>query len=113
MIEDKQEYEEAATPAEDSPTAQAGDDRPDEEFDEQALAEIIAEDQSIEEEFFSLDSEDDSEDDSEGDEGEAAEKIDVVSSESHSEAAPESLNGASEDHSGAGDDDIIATRDEL
>ncbi|HEU0185123.1 MAG TPA: SMC-Scp complex subunit ScpB [Blastocatellia bacterium] len=109
MIEDKQEYEEAATPAEDSPTTQAEDDQSDEEFDEQALAEIIAEDQSIEEEFFSLDSEGDSE----GDEGETAKKIDVVSSESHSEAAPESLNGASEDHPGAGDDDIIATRDEL
>jgi segregation and condensation protein B len=109
MIEDNLEPEEAATPAEDSPTTQMGDDQPDEELDEQALAEIIAEDQAIEDEFFSLDSEGDSE----SDEDEAAEKIETVSSEYLSEAAPGSLNGTSEDHSGAGDDDIKATRDEL
>jgi segregation and condensation protein B len=113
MIEDKQEYEEAATPADDSPTRQQSDDQSDlhsealseEGFDEQALVEILAEDQVIEDEFLLSDLDDD--------EGEEAEKIKFITSESTSEPATESLNGTSEDFSGAGDDEIKATRDEL
>ncbi|MBO0724787.1 MAG: SMC-Scp complex subunit ScpB [Blastocatellia bacterium] len=116
MIEDNQEYEEAATPAEDSPTRQEGDDQSeaqsDEGFDEQALAEILAEDQLIEDEFLLSDIEGDPEDNENG-EDEAAEKIKSVASESSSEPVMESLNGTSEDSSGAGDDEIKATRDEL
>jgi segregation and condensation protein B len=108
MIEDNLEPEEAATPAEDSPATQRGDDQSEEEFDEQELAEIIAEDQSIEDEFFSFDSEGDSEgdseDNSENPEDEAAEKIEIM--------AP-ALNGTSEDSSDVSDDEIKATREEL
>jgi segregation and condensation protein B len=103
MIEDNLELEEAARPAEDSPARQMGDDQPDENLDEQALAEILAEDQLIEDEFLSSDPDDDDDDDE-------AEKSEIIESESPSEPATESLNGTSE---GAGDDEIIATRDEL
>jgi len=108
MIEDNQELEEVALPVEDSLTRQQGDDQSDESesFDEQALAEILAEDQLIEDEFLSADAEGDDDDDE-------AEKIMVIASEAPSEPAMESLNGTSEDSSGAGDDEISATRDEL
>ncbi|HEY7183467.1 MAG TPA: SMC-Scp complex subunit ScpB [Blastocatellia bacterium] len=113
MIEDNQEYEEAATPADDSPTRQQGDDQSDihseaqfeEGFDEQALVEILAEDQVIEDEFLLSELEDN--------EGEEAEELKIIMSESTSEPAMESLNGTSEDSLGAGDDEIKATRDEL
>ena len=80
MIEDNQEYEEAATPADDSPTRQQSDDRSDiesdahseEGFDEQALVEILAEDQVIEDEFLLFDFEDD--------EGEESGKIKTIAS---------------------------------
>ncbi|HEU0180225.1 MAG TPA: SMC-Scp complex subunit ScpB [Blastocatellia bacterium] len=102
MIEDNQEHQEAALLAEDSPTGQQGDDQSDEGLDEQALADILAEDELIEDEFLSSDAED-----------ETAEKLMSIASESPSETATESLNGTSEDSSGAGDDEISATRDEL
>src|SRR5882672_5829409 len=102
MIEDNQELEEVALPVEDSLTRQQGDDQSDESesFDEQALAEILAEDQLIEDEFLSSDAE--------GDDDDEAEKIMVIASEAPSEPAMESLNGTSEDSSGAGDDEISA-----
>lgn len=102
MIEENQEHEEAAPPAEDSLTRQWGDDQSDEQFDGQELAEILAEDQLIEDEFLSS-----------GDEDEEAEKIRIIPSATPSELATESLNGKPEDYSDASDDDIRATRDEL
>jgi len=102
MIEDNQEHEEAAPPAEGSPTGQQGDDQSDEGLDEQALAEILAEDELIEDDFLSSDADD-----------ETAESLMIIASESPSETATESLNGTSEDFSGADDDEISATRDEL
>jgi hypothetical protein len=58
MIEENQEHEDAASPAEDSPARQAPDDQSDErpheqlddQLDEQALAEILAEDELIDDE---------------------------------------------------------------
>jgi segregation and condensation protein B len=102
MIEEKQEHEESAPPAEDSPTRPRDDDRSDEQDDERRLAEILAEDQLIEDEFLSY-----------GDEDEAAEKIRIISSAAPSEPATDWLNGTSEDSSGADADEISATRDEL
>jgi len=110
MIEDNQEHEEAAPPAEDSTMRQRGEDRSDvrpyeqsdEQLDEQALDEILAEDELIEDEFLSLDAEDEAEDD-----------FMAIETEPPSEPVAESLNGASEDSSDAGDDEISATRDEL
>jgi segregation and condensation protein B len=148
MIEDNQEYEEIATQAEDSLTAQTGDNQSDaqsnsqsdfqsdEGFDEQALAEILAEDELIEEEFLSSniaegiaegiaeDAEEGVEERAEEDveeraeegedaEDEETEEIELIESEPASKPAAESLNGTSEDFSGAGDDEIKATRDEL
>jgi segregation and condensation protein B len=98
MIEDNQEPEEASPTAGDPPASQRGDDQ----FDEQALAEILAEDQLIEDEFLYSDDED-----------EEAEKIRIITSAPPSEPATEPLNGTSEDSSDAGADDIRATRDEL
>ncbi|HEY9436800.1 MAG TPA: SMC-Scp complex subunit ScpB [Blastocatellia bacterium] len=110
MIEENQEHEEAAPTAEDSPARQAPDDqsdeRPyeqlDEELDEQALAEILAEDELIEDEFLAPGDEDDDE-----------EEVMAISPEPPSEPTAESLNGTPEDSSDAGDDEISATRDEL
>jgi segregation and condensation protein B len=114
MIEDNQEHEEAAPMAEDSPTLQATDDqsdeRPSEQLDErldeqldvQALAEILAEDELIEDEFLSPGAEDDDE-----------EEVMAIAPEPPFEPAAESLNGTPEDSSDAGDDEISATRDEL
>lgn len=106
MIEENQEHEEAAPPAEDSPTRQRDDDQsyepPDEDLDEQALAEILAEDELIEDEFFSS-----------GDEDEAAEEVMAIATGQPSEPMTESMNGTSVDSSDAGDDEIKATRDEL
>jgi len=110
MIEENQEHEEAALTAEDSPARQAPDDqsdeRPyeqlDEELDEQALAEILAEDELIEDEFLAPGDEDDDE-----------EEVMAISPEPPSEPTAESLNGTPEDSSDAGDDEISATRDEL
>jgi segregation and condensation protein B len=113
MIEDNQEYEEAATPAEDSPTGQPGDDQSDERLDEQALAEILAEDELIGDEFLSSNAEGGADDDSDEDSDEVLERIEIMASELSSEPVAESLNGASEDHSDADDDEIKATRDEL
>jgi segregation and condensation protein B len=109
MIEENQEHEEAAPMAEDSPELQATDDqsdeRPseqlDEQLDEQALTEILAEDELIEDEFLAPGDEDDDE------------EILAISPELLSKPAMESLNGALEDSSDAGDDEIRATRDEL
>lgn len=87
-------------------TSEDSSDRPyeqsDEQLDELALAEILAEDQLIEDEFLSA-----------GDEDEGPEEIIDFAPESPSEPAPESLNGTSEGSSDAGDDEISATRDEL
>src|SRR5215468_4076753 len=106
MIEENQEHEEAVSPAEDSTMRQRGEDqsdeRPNERLDEQGLAEILAEDELIEDEFLSLDAEDEAEDDF----------IDIET-EPPSEPMTESLNGTSEYSSDAGDDEISATRDEL
>jgi segregation and condensation protein B len=102
MIEENQEHEEAAPPAEDSQGDQRGDDQSDEQLDELALAEILAEDELIEDEFLSSDAED-----------EAAEEVMAIATEQPSEPMTESLNGNSEDSSDAGDDEISATRDEL
>jgi len=95
--------------AEDSPELQATDDqsdeRPSEQLDEQldaqALTEILAEDELIEDEFLAPGDEDDDE------------EILAISPELLSKPAMESLNGALEDSSDAGDDEIRATRDEL
>jgi segregation and condensation protein B len=106
MIEENQEHEEAVPPAEDSPARQVGDDqsdeRPYEQLDEQALAEILAEDELIEDEFLSPGEADDDE-----------EEVMAISPEPPSEPTAESLNGTPEDSSDAGDDEISATRDEL
>jgi segregation and condensation protein B len=106
MIEENQEHEEAAPTAEDSHRDPWGDDQsdewPDEQLDEQALDEILAEDQLIEDEFLSSDAED-----------EAAEEVIALMTEQLSEPMTESLNGTSEDSSDAVDDEISATRDEL
>ena len=102
MIEENQEHEEAAPPAEDSHGDQRGDDQSDEQLDELALAEILAEDELIEDEFLSSGAED-----------EAAEEVMALATEQPSEPMAESLNGTSEDSSDAGDDEISATRDEL
>jgi segregation and condensation protein B len=109
MIEENQEHEEAAPTAEDSTALQAPDDqsdeRPyeqlDEQLDEQALTEILAEDELIEDEFLAPGDEDDDE------------EVMAIALEPLSEPAVESLNGAPEDSSDAGDDEIRATRDEL
>jgi segregation and condensation protein B len=109
MIEDNQEHEEAAPTAEDSPAGQAPDDqsdeRPyeqlDEQLDVQALAEILAEDELIEDDFLAPGDEDEDE------------EIMAVSPELLANPAVESLNGTLEDSSDAGDDEIRATRDEL
>ncbi len=109
MIEENEEHEEAAPPAEDSPARLAPDDqsdeRPyeqlDEQLDEQALAEILAEDELIEDEFLAP-----------GDEDEDEEFM-AIAPEHLSEPTKESLNGTPEGSSDAGDDEISATRDEL
>ncbi|MBO0861451.1 MAG: SMC-Scp complex subunit ScpB [Chloracidobacterium sp.] len=109
MIEDNQEYEEGAKPAEDSPTrpqeVEKSELQSDEGFDERELAEILAEDQEIEDEFLLSGPVDD--------ENVEVEKIKIIASESPSEQVMESLNGTSDDSSGAEDDEIKATRDEL
>jgi segregation and condensation protein B len=122
MIEDNQEYEEVALPAEDAPINQSGDDQSDDqseaqsdvqaddEFDEQALAEILAEDQLIEDEFLSSDAEEGAEEDAEDEE---SEKVESIALEPDSAPAIGSLNGTSEDSSDVGDDEIKATREEL
>src|SRR5215475_7982982 len=106
MIEKNQEHEETAPTAEDSHRDTWGDDQsnewPEEQLDEQALAEILSEDQLIEDEFLSSDAED-----------EAAEEVMALMTEQPSEPRTKSLNGTSEDSSDAGDDEISATRDEL
>jgi segregation and condensation protein B len=106
MIEENQEHEEVVPPAEDSHGDQRGDDQSDERFDEQlgeqALAEILAEDELIEDEFLSSGAED-----------EEAEEVMAFATGLPSEPMTESLNGTSEDSSDAGDDEISATRDEL
>jgi segregation and condensation protein B len=106
MIEEKQEHEEAAPTAEDSHRDPWGDEQsdewPDEQLDKQALAEILAEDQLIEDEFLFSDAED-----------EAAEEVIALMTEQPSEPMTESMNGTPEDSSDAGDDEISATRDEL
>ena len=102
MIEEIQEHEEAVPPTEDSPMREQGDDQSDERLDEQALAEILDEDELIEDEFLSFGAED-----------EALEELMAIAPESPSGPAAESLNGTSENYSDAGDDEIRATRDEL
>src|SRR5262249_47535974 len=73
-----------------------------ETLDDRELTEILAEDQLIEDEFLTS-----------GDEDDAAEKIRIIASGPPSESANESLNGRAVDSSGANDDEIKATRDEL
>jgi hypothetical protein len=101
MIEENQEHEGAAPPAEDPPARPRDDEQSDEGFDEEALAEILAEDQLIEDEFLSS-----------GDEDEE-EMVEFGAAESPSEPAAGLLNGTSENSSDTGDDEIRATRDEL
>jgi segregation and condensation protein B len=106
MSEEKQQREEAAMVAEEL----NDDSQSDEQIDGESLAEILAEDELIEDEFLSS-----------GDEDVAAERIRIIASdesvveaaaESRSESASESLNGtfvkAVDDA-----DDIRATREEL
>jgi len=100
IIEENQEHEEVAPPAEDSHARPQGDEQSDELLDEQALAEILEEDQSIEDDFLSSGEEDE-------------EEIKIIASESTSEPGRESLNGTAENSSDASDDEISATRDEL
>src|SRR5262245_4896645 len=86
MIEENQEHEDVVPPAEDSHGDQRGDDQsdewPDEQLDEQTLAEILAEDQLIEDEFLFSDAED-----------EAAEEVMALMTGQPSEPMTESLNG--------------------
>src|SRR5262245_23787580 len=101
MIEENQEHEETAPPAEDSTARQGGreqsDERPherlDEQLDEQYLAEILAEDQLIEDEFLSPGADDDDDD----------EEIMAFAPELLSKPPAESLNGTPEDSSDADD----------
>jgi len=105
-----EEVEQIEIIAEDSPASQPGDDQSDEQLDEQTLAEILAEDELIEDEFLSADDDGKSEDE---DEDEDAEQITIITAKALSNPAMESLNGTAEDHSSIGDDEIKATRDEL
>jgi segregation and condensation protein B len=100
IIEENQEHDEIAPPAEDSHARPQGDEQSDELLDEQALSEILDEDQLIEDEFLSSGAEDE-------------EEIKIIASESPSEPVKELLNGTAEDSSDASDDEISATRDEL
>ncbi|MCI0388138.1 MAG: SMC-Scp complex subunit ScpB [Acidobacteria bacterium] len=106
MSEEKQQHEEAAPLAEDLISDPPGDEQSDEPLDERALAEILAEDQLIEDEFLSS-----------GDEDEAEDKIRIIASDPRSDLASElataSLNGTSVGSSSENDDEINATRDEL
>ena len=102
MSEEKQQNEEATPPTEDLNSEPRSDEPSDERLYEQAVAEILAEDQLIEDEFLTS-----------GDEEEEAEKIRIIASNPPSESATESLNGTFVDSSSADDDDIRATRDEL
>lgn len=109
MSEEKQQHEESALEAEDLNNDASSGER----FDGESLAEILAEDELIEDEFLST-----------GDEDAASERIRIIASdetvseaviERSSELTSESLNGAS---GGVGDededeDDIRATREEL
>lgn len=126
MSEENQQHEDAALAAEnldndprsDEQLDEQLDDQFDEQFDDQELAEILAEDQLIEDEFLSSG-------EPSGEEDAVAEKIRIIASdetvtevaaELASDSAPESLNGASPDNvdsSDAGDDELRATRDEL
>src|SRR5262245_27498556 len=106
MSEEKEQYEEIQSPAEDfnsdSLKDEQFDERPDEQsLDEQSLDEILAEDQSIEDEFLAS-----------GDEDEAAEKIRIIASDPPAELTTESLNGTSPDSPTENEDEIKATRDE-
>ncbi|MGH9769504.1 MAG: SMC-Scp complex subunit ScpB [Blastocatellia bacterium] len=107
MSEEKQQHEEASL----APEELNGDLRGDEQLDDEALAEILAEDQLIEEEFLA-----------DGEEDTTAERIRIIASdetvaefaaEPQSESSPESLNGAPAGFSDESDDEIKATRDEL
>jgi segregation and condensation protein B len=114
MIADNKEHEEANLSSEDAPERQSGDGQSDEQFDEQALADILAEDQLIEDEFLFSSAEGGVENDEEDDEeDEGAEKIEITVSESRSDTATESLNGTHGSAPDASDDEISATRDEL
>ncbi len=107
---------------EDAPDEESLEDDPrsDEQFDDLELAEILAEDQSIEDEFLAPG------DSSSADEDIGAERIRIIASDEDVaegaveqveeltlEQSPVSLNGAQADSSEDSDDDIRATRDEL
>lgn len=107
MSEEKQQHEESALEAEDLNNDASNGER----FDGESLAEILAEDELIEDEFLST-----------GDEDVASERIRIIASdetvseaviERSSELASESLNGTFVEASGEDEDEIRATREEL
>ncbi|MCG3161476.1 MAG: Segregation and condensation protein B [Acidobacteria bacterium] len=107
MSEEKQQHEESALEAEDLNNDASNGER----FDGESLAEILAEDELIEDEFLST-----------GDEDAASERIRIIASdetvseaviERSSELASESLNGTFVEASGEDEDEIRATREEL
>jgi segregation and condensation protein B len=106
------QHEEATQPAEYLSGGPLSDEEFDERFGEQALDEILAEDQPIDE----ILAEDQSIEDeflASGDEDEAAERIRIIASEPQSESAMERETEAYEDSSDASDIEIRATQDEL
>lgn len=111
MNEEKRQPEETALAAEDL----SSDSRSDEQIDGESLAEILAEDELIEDEFLSID-------DPAGAEDATAERIRIIASdetvaeaaiEPRSAPAPESLNGTFVEAPTSDEDDIRATREEL
>ncbi len=115
MSEERQQHEEAALAAEDLTedlTEGLNDDsQSDEQIDGESLAEILAEDELIEDEFLSV-----------GEEDAATERIRIIASdetvaeadaEPRSESARESLNGTFVEAATDDEDDIRATREEL
>jgi segregation and condensation protein B len=105
MSEEKQQHEETAIAAEESnddlQNEQPVDDQTVEQVDEQAIAEILAEDEMIEAEFLSFDEEED------------AESIRIIASDENlaeTAVAPPEFPSELPDEA---DDDITATREEL
>jgi segregation and condensation protein B len=101
MSEEKERHEETAIVAEESSNDRRGEER-EEQVDEQAIAEILAEDELIEEEFLAFDEE------------EEAERIRIIASdETLAEASAGSPSEFRSELSDEGEDDIAATREEL
>jgi segregation and condensation protein B len=125
MSEEKQQHEEAALAAEDLaedlPRDLNDDSQSDEQMDGESLAEILAEDELIEDEFLS--SENVGQDGILSHNEEAMpERIRIIASDEtvaeadakpRSESAPESLNGTYVETPAGDEDDIRATREEL